>query len=111
MTIGRSITWNGNIWIGIGQNTAGNSTSTVYAYSLDGITWTASSGITNGLTIGNSVVWNTKLGSVNINSVNSNATILLDKYGASGTYKLDIVADSYFNTGFTNMTVTTKTAF
>jgi len=108
ITIARGVTWNGTLWSAIGRNSTGSSTNTVFAYSVDGINWTASSGVTNGSTIGLNVTWNATLPNININSSNSNSTIILNKYGASGTNKLDVVADSFFNKGFTNMTVNFK---
>ena len=92
------ITWNGTMWVAVGEGT-----NTV-AFSSDGILW---SGVDNNTllftTSGNGVASNPRIGAVVVDS-----QMTLDTYSISGTNKLDIVADSYFNTGFTNMTVTIK---
>ena len=92
--IGRAVTWNGTRWVAGGEG--GNS----LAYSSDGITWT---GI--GTTIFTSQVrgigWN---GS----PINSGEYITLDKYGSGGSDTLDIVSSSYYNQGFSNLSIVIK---
>jgi len=93
---GNSVTWNGTLWVAVGEGT--NS----IAYSYDGITWT---GIpktnTNTFTnFGQGVAWNAGIGDVSMNP------ITLNKYGLGLSNKLDIVADKYYNTGYSNLTLT-----
>lgn len=88
---------NGNRWISVGSGT------NTIAISQDGINWTAlgSSVFFDGF--GTSVASNPKIGPVFIDSqivLNNNG------YGLSST--LDVATDSYYNTGFDNMSVTIK---
>jgi hypothetical protein len=85
----KGIYWNGFLWIAGGSDTSNTS-----ATSPDGINWTG---------LGTTIFSNYGNGGFS-NYIFKNQ-IILDKYGAYGTNKLDVVADSYFNTGFTNMTV------
>jgi hypothetical protein len=95
-TCGNGICWTGTNWIAVGEGT-----NTV-AFSTDGIVWTGN-GTTLFTTSGNGIAGNPRIGSVVVNS-----QITLNEYDVSGTNKLDVVADSYFNTGFTNMSVSIK---
>ena len=91
---GTSIYWNGVNWIagGVGTNTV--------AISPDGITWTGL-GVT---------IFSIGCGGGSSTYIYNNK-IILDKYGAPETNKLDVVADSYFNRGFTNMSVVIQGSF
>ena len=86
------ISWNGNQWIAVTINGIDN------AYSSDGINWTLTS---NGVIYGNGIAWNAGLGSVNI----PNDSIVLNQYGSGLSSELDVVCDSYYNTGFTNCSI------
>jgi hypothetical protein len=86
------ISWNGNQWIAVTINGINN------AYSSDGINWTLTS---NGVINGNGIAWNAGLGSVNI----PNDSIVLNQYGSGLSSELDVVCDSYYNTGFTNCSI------
>jgi len=92
-TSGNGICWSGSNWIAVGTGT-----NTV-AFSPDGINWTGN-GTTLFTTSGLGVAGNSRIGAVVVDS-----QLTLGKYSVSGTNKLDIVADSYFNTGFTNMSI------
>ena len=70
------------------------------AYSYDGETWYVVPSSTSIITRGEAVASNSRIGPVVVDS-----QITLNEYGISGTNKLDIIADNYFNTGFTNMSV------
>ena len=86
------ISWNGNQWIAVTINSINN------AYSSDGINWTLTP---NGLINGNGIAWNAGLGSVNI----PNGSIVLNQYGSGLSSELDVATDSYYNTGFTNCSI------
>ena len=94
-TSGNGICWTGKIWIATGTGT-----NTV-AFSSDGILWY---GVDNSTLLfttgGNGVASNLQIGPIVVDS-----QLSLDTYSISATNKLDLVADSYNNTGFTNMTV------
>jgi hypothetical protein len=93
-TQGNSICWTGSNWIAVGSGTNTIATST------DGINWIGL-GTTCFTTSGLGVAGNPLIGPVVVDSRMS-----LNKNDVSGTNKLDIVADSYFNNGFTNMSLT-----
>ena len=93
-TRGNGICWSGTNWIAVGEGT--NSV----AFSPDGINWSGN-GTTLFTTSGNGIAGNPRIGAVVVDN-----QLTLNEYGVSGTNKLDVVADNYFNTGFTNMTVT-----
>jgi hypothetical protein len=86
------ISWNGNQWVAVTFN------SNNIAYSSDGINWTLT---TNGALNGSGIAWNAGLGSVNI----PNDSIVLNQYGSGLSSELDVVCDSYYNTGFTNCSI------
>jgi hypothetical protein len=86
------ISWNGNQWVAVTLNDKN------IAYSSDGINWTLK---TNGVLSGNGIAWNAGLGSVNI----PNDSIVLNQYGSGLSSELDVVCDSYYNTGFTNCSI------
>lgn len=93
---GRGVTWNGRRWVavGLGTNTIG--------YSSNGISWTGiGTGIFN--SIGYGVAWNRGEGGVFMNN------ITLNEYGSGLSNRLDIVADKYYNNGFTNMSISITT--
>jgi hypothetical protein len=111
-TAGFSVAWSGTTWVATGQGT--NS----LAYSYDGITWI---GVTNSLSLA------TIMRGVNFNSrrpyqinfptgitapyngvVTTTNPIVLAKYGNLNTNTLDVVAEGYYNRGFSNMTVSVK---
>ena len=97
---GYSITWNGNQWIALGSGNPYN-----IAYSYDGIIWTGRSNNTFNkspfyLPRGG-IAWTAGLGSVDI----SGNSITLDQYGPGLTSTLDIVGSPYYNTGFTNLSI------
>jgi hypothetical protein len=105
-TSGYGITWNGSLWIAVGDGS-----SHTFATSPDGITWsgrgktifsTRGWGVAFNNKRENQIIFPTNSSNSTINSINP---ITIDKYGTSGTNNLDVVADSYFNSGFTNMTV------
>ena len=100
-TSGNSICWTGKTWVATGTGT-----NTV-AFSADGILWSAVDNSTSLFTTaGNGVASNPRIGPVVVDS-----QLSLDTYSIPGTNKLDVVADSYNNTGFTNMTVNIKSKF
>jgi hypothetical protein len=93
----RGISWNGTRFIAVGQGI-----NTV-AYSSDGITWTglgSTSPASPFTSIGYNVAWNAGLGGVVMTSTT------LNEYGSGLSNRLDVVADEYFNQGFSNLTLT-----
>ena len=87
-------------WIAVGEGT--NS----IAYSDDGVTWIGK--YTNlpyitGVVLGYSIS-----GAGYINANGTNNSIVLAKYGSLNTNVLDVVAEGYYNSGFSNMTVSVK---
>jgi len=96
-SIGRAIAWNGSLWVAVGSSYGSGNT---IATSPNGINWTGRGNtILNG---GIGVAWNGGIGTVNINNPPISMGI------SSGNNKLDFVSDSYFNSGFTNMTLKMK---
>jgi len=77
----------------------GEGTSNTIANSSDGINWIGG-GKSIFTTSGNGVVSN----------VQDNFSITLGSYGPGLSNKLDVVSDKYYNTGFTNMSITIKTS-
>ena len=77
---------------------AGGNGNYSIAYSSDGINWILT---TNGALNGSGIAWNAGLGSVNI----PNDSIVLNQYGSGLSSELDVVCDSYYNTGFTNCSI------
>ena len=89
---GIGVAWNGTMWVAVGRGT----TYTI-AYSYNGINWNGvTDSSTNIFTTGEGVAWN--------NVVIPSLTLNKNGYGLSN--KLDIVADKYYNKGYTNLTLT-----
>ena len=85
----RGVAWNGTLWIAVGEG------ENRIAYSYDGITWTPSASGSTILTGNGYGV----AGNANI------ASITLNKNGYGLSNKLDIVADKYYNKGYSNLTL------
>ena len=94
-----SVIWNGQKWIMTGYT---NPKSNIMAYSTDGIEWTginkSVSNINGNIIEGYAIGWNAGLCSVNIPG--STGSIVLNPGD-----QLDVVCDSYYNTGFTNCAI------
>ena len=97
---GVDIAWNGKRWVAVGQGT-----DHTIAYSSDGIKW-------NGL--GKTIFDSTSptgssgfgvAGNPNVGATIVDSVITLNKNILPNTNKLDIVADSYYNTGFSNLSL------
>lgn len=132
-TAGYDIAWNGSIWVAVGQGTnaiawspsgitnwSGRGTttntgglSTGYSVCWSGKMWMASGTGTSGCTVysPNSNIWYTSSSpnttmttafSVAYSNYFTNK-LVLDSYGASGTQTLDIVADSYYQLGYSQL--------
>ena len=86
-----SVAWNGNVWVAVGQGL--NQTPGKVGYSYDGKTWYASA---SGSSIFTSVYGVGAIKNVNI----PGGSIVL-----SAGDQLDVVCDSYYNTGFTNFSI------
>ena len=95
-----SVIWNGQKWIMTGYN---GSRNVIMAYSSNGIEWTGinKTVINSNMNEGYAIGWNAGLGSVNI----PNSSIVLNQYGSGLSSQLDVVSDSYYNTGFTNCSI------
>ena len=91
-----SVVWNGQKWIMTGYTVPNNY---IMAYSSDGQNWSGQS--VAGISYGYAIGWNAGLGSVNI----PNNSIILNQYGSGLSSQLDVVTDSYYNTGFTNCSI------
>ena len=91
-----SVVWNGQKWIMTGYTVPNNY---IMAYSSDGQNWSGQS--VAGISYGYAIGWNAGLGSVNI----PNDSIVLNQYGSGLSSQLDVVTDSYYNTGFTNCSI------
>ena len=91
LTTGYNIAWSGKLWIASGVGTSGCTVN-----SPNGKLWfapaTPNTTMTNAYGIAYSNYFTNKL--------------VLDNNGASGTQTLDVVADSYFQTGYNRMMVT-----
>jgi hypothetical protein len=109
------ILWNGNMWI-----VAGNS---IISYSYDGKTWNNSIQSTQ-FTSGFTLACNNNLCDISINqpiytpnstsfagSISYPGNISLSNYNTQATQNLEIVSDSYYNTGYTNMSVSISNIF
>ena len=92
---GFRVCWNGVRWVA-----AGNGINSV-AYSQNGKTWYGAPGSTSIMTIAYGVCSNPQMGAVVVDS-----TIVLNNNGYNSTQTLDIVADSYYQSGYNNMRVT-----
>ena len=98
-TSGYDVAWNGTYWLAIGNGV--NS----MAISYTTFTWQGVSGNTTIISNsgnGGGVAWNAGRGGVFMNP------ITLNEYGSGLTNKLDIVCDKYYNTGYSNFTLTIK---
>ena len=58
-TVGRSVAWNGRMWVAVGGVWNGNETNTI-AYSYDGIQWTGL-GTNIFTTVGRGIAWNGRM--------------------------------------------------
>ena len=92
------VCWTGKRWVAVGQGT------NTIAYSYDGLTWVGL-GTDIMTTYGNGVSSNSPVGSVIVDS-----QIVMDDYGMGLNSEFDLVSDSYYNTGFTNVAVTIKSS-
>jgi hypothetical protein len=94
-TRGNGIAWNGTRWVAVGEGT------NKIAYSSDGKIWTgvptSSASI---FTEGYGVAGNPNIGTTIVDSV-----ITLNSNILPNTNRLDIVSDSYYNTGYSNFSV------
>jgi hypothetical protein len=91
-TAGYGVCWTGTRFVAVGSGT------NTMIYSQDGLTWyAASSGI---FTQGNGVAGNSRIGA----TVCDSQLVLNANEGGSNT--LDIVSDTYCNTGYTNFSAT-----
>jgi hypothetical protein len=95
---GFGVGWVGNRFVAVGQGT------NTIAYSSDGITWTGS-GTSVFNSLGQTVGWNGGKAGVFMNP----NPLVLNANGAGLSNRLDVSADGYYNTGFSNMTMTIRT--
>jgi hypothetical protein len=95
---GYGVEWNGTRWVAVGNGI------NIIAYSSDGITWTGL-GTTIFSATGNGVAWNGGKAGVFMNP----NPLVLNANGAGLSNRLDVSADGYYNTGFSNMTMTIRT--
>jgi uncharacterized membrane protein len=92
---GHGIAWNGIRFVAVGEGT------NCISHSLDGLTWTGiPSGTTTFTGIGFGVASNPRIGATIVDS-----QMLISANRLNMTSKLDIVSDSYYNTGFTELSV------
>ena len=90
----RAAAWNGSMWL------VGGDPSPYIQYSYDGINWNQSNNSI--LTNTHCVATNSSLdGQVTI----PNNSIVLNQYGNGLSSQLDVATDSYYNTGFTNCSI------
>jgi len=89
ITIGYSVSWNGQLWLASGSGTQGN-----IVYSPNGKLWytTTNSIFTNVYGLGN-------------NNFFTGNQIQLNSLGAAPSQTLDVVSNSYYNTGFSEIMV------
>ena len=89
ITTGYSVSWNGKLWLASGSGTQGN-----IVYSPNGKLWytTTNSIFTNVYGLGN-------------NNFFTGNQIQLNELGAVPSQTLDVVSNSYYNTGFSEITV------
>ena len=90
------VAWNGQMWVAGGDGT--NS----LAFSYDGINWTKSN--SNPLTKVHCVGSSNSSSNGQVTISENNGSIVLNQYG-NGFSQLDVVCDSYYNTGFTNCSI------
>jgi len=99
----KSIKWNGSMWVAVGySNPNYNSSNT--AYSINGVIWFSGS-VEGGNYKFNSVAFNR--GYVNTITFNNSATGSVSDTNITLIEgdQLDVVCDSYYNTGFTNFSI------
>jgi hypothetical protein len=117
-TSGKGVTWNGSMWVAVGEGT-----TYPIAWSSDGKTWIGVSS-TSILTPINGIACNNNLCDISINqpiytpsstsfagSISYPGNISLSNYNTQPTQTLEIVSDSYYNTGYTNMSVSISNIF
>ena len=92
LTTGNGVFWNGQIWMACGQ---GSGSTGVTVYSFNGKTWYSS----------NNVLFDTTIYGIAYNSYFTNK-LILDNYGTvGGTQTLDIVGDTYYQSGYSQLIV------
>jgi len=98
-TSGTGVCWNGQRFVATGSG--GSS----IAESGDGITWTALGASSTAIfsTQDNGCAGNPRIGAVLVDS-----QLVLNTSGAGLQNKLDVVADGYYNNGFTNFSMTIR---
>ena len=101
LVLPKVVTWTGSFWVA-GSSEAGVGANTL-SYSYDGINWISLGNILSIDIYG--VAWNGGKGGVFMNP----NSLVLNANGAGLSNRLDVVADGYYNTGFSNMTLTIRT--
>ena len=96
---GIKVCWNGTQFFACGGQIYSSDSSFYFATSKDGIIWT--------------VINNTGFAYINdvstvsnVEQVNQNTQLILDKYGTEETQQLDIISDEYFQQGINNFNIT-----
>ena len=92
LTIGNGVFWNGQLWMACGQ---GSGSTGVTVYSFNGKTWYSS----------NNALFDTTLYGIAYNCYFTNK-LILDNYGTvGGSQTLDIVSDTYYQSGYSQLIV------
>jgi hypothetical protein len=93
LTTGNEVFWNGQIWMACGQGSSPAVGVTVY--SFNGKTWYSS----------NNVLFDTTLYGIAYNSYFTNKLTLYNYGTVGGTQTLDIVGDTYYQSGYSQLIV------
>jgi hypothetical protein len=107
-TTGYAVSWTGKKWIAVGSY-GSSTTSYSMVYSYDGFNWypvnnfTPTSSQIPILTTGYAIASNSGIGAVVVPS-----QLTLSNYNIPSTQTLDIVSNSYYNSGYNNFTATIK---
>ena len=96
---GNGVAWNGTCWIAVGESSSTNNYYSI-GYSYDGNTWYQVNNSKSIFTTGYGVAGNPGIGPVFVDS-----QLVLNNFGNGLSSNLDIVSDTYYNSGYTNFSM------
>ena len=99
----KGILWSGSMWVAVGLTTG---TLSNIAYSIDGIIWTSGTGVTTVVDTLTSAGFNSaRPNTITFDSETGSITMTNSNISLSTGDQLDVICDLYYNTGFTNCSI------